>query len=101
MFSFSSSPTDIERHARLVQLSPLDAVRAWLTGDWGPDDEPALCAAIRRDPGVDLDDDEIVSVFSQVLSPDDYRADKAEAVLTLLQGAAQFRLTEPKKPKQR
>lgn len=101
MLDFFSGPTDFARHARLVQLAPLDAVRAWLTGDWGPGDEPALCAAIRRDPEIALTDDEIVSVFFEVLSEDDFRADKAEAVLTLLRGAAQFRIPEPKAPKRR
>ena len=99
MFDSFFGPLDITRHARLVQLAPLAAVRAWLTGDWGPGDEPALCTAIRRDAGVDLDDDEMVSVFTQVLTADDYRADKAEAVLTLLRGAAQFRVPAPKAPR--
>ena len=84
----------LERRARLVQLPPLGAVRAWLRGDFGRGDEDALCAAIRRDPGVELTDDEIISVFYEVLGEDDFRPAKAEAVLTLLREAVQFRLPE-------
>jgi hypothetical protein len=84
----------LERRARLVQLSPIAAVRAWLRGDFGRGDEDALCTAIRRDPAVALTDDEIVSVFYEVLGEDDFRPTKAEVVLTVLREAVQFRLPE-------
>ncbi|HEX8298252.1 MAG TPA: hypothetical protein VF594_03755 [Rubricoccaceae bacterium] len=87
----------LARRARLVQLTPIGAVRAWLRGDVGRGDEAALCAAIRRDPEVDLTDDEIVAVFYEVLSDADFRPDKAEAVLTLLREAVQFRLPTPRR----
>ncbi len=80
------------RRARLLQMPPITAVRAWLRGDFGMGDEDALCIAIRRDPGVELTRDEIVSVFYEVLGEDDFHPSKAEAVLTLLREAAQFRL---------
>jgi hypothetical protein len=49
-----------ERFERLRGLAPIDAVRAWLDGDFGIDDEPAMISAIRKDPRVSLSDDEII-----------------------------------------
>ena len=46
----------------LCSLSPLEAVRTWLDGDFGIDDEPALIEAIRKDPRVKLSDDQIIAV---------------------------------------
>lgn len=89
---FDPFETVLDRRARLVQMTPITAVRAWLRGDFGLGDEDALCAAIRRDPAVELTDDEIVSVFYEVLGEDDFRPAKAEAVLTLLREAVQFRV---------
>jgi hypothetical protein len=42
-------PRDKKRFENLRSLSPVDAVRAWLDGDFGMGDEPALISAIRRD----------------------------------------------------
>jgi hypothetical protein len=49
-----------ERFERLRALSPIDAVKAWLDGDFGIDDEPAMISAIRKDPRISLSDDEII-----------------------------------------
>ena len=89
---FDPFETVLDRQARLVQMAPIAAVRTWLRGGFGPGDEDALCAAIRRDPAVGLTGDEIVSVFYEVLGEDDFRPAKAEAVLTLLREAVQFRV---------
>lgn len=48
-----------ERFERLRALTPIDAVRAWLDGDFGIGDEPAMLAAIRRDTRVTGSDDDI------------------------------------------
>jgi len=49
-----------ERFERLRSLAPIDVVQAWLDGDFGIDDEPAMISAIRKDPRVSLSDDEII-----------------------------------------
>ena len=41
-------------------LTPIDAVRAWLDGDFGIGDEAAFVAAIRRDTRVSGSDDDII-----------------------------------------
>ena len=51
---------NVERHARLAQLEPLEAVRALFAGDFGIGEESALCFAIRRDARVALSDDALV-----------------------------------------
>ncbi len=79
------------RRARLSRFAPEAAVRAWLDGDFGFDDEDVLCDAIRRDPDVTLTDDEIETVFMNVFERG-ARPDEAPAVLTLLREAAQFRM---------
>ena len=43
-----------ERFEALRALTPIDAVQAWLDGDFGIEDQPALIAAIRKDPRVSL-----------------------------------------------
>ena len=49
-----------ERFEKLRALTPIDAVKAWLDGDFGIDDEPAMISAIRKDARVSLSDDEII-----------------------------------------
>ena len=61
------SPPDLGRHARLVQLSPLEAARTFFDGAFYPSDEPALCFAIRKHPGVDLDDDALIDAIFDAL----------------------------------
>lgn len=48
-----------ERFDRLRALAPIDAVRAWLDGDFGMGDESALLTAIRKDARVVGSDDDI------------------------------------------
>ena len=56
-----------ERFDRLRALAPVDAVRAWLDGDFGIGDEPAMIAAIRRDTRVSLSDDDITDAVCDAM----------------------------------
>ena len=60
-------PQNIERFERLRALSPIDAVRAWLEGEFGIGDEPAIIEAIRRDTRVTLSDDAITDVMCDAM----------------------------------
>jgi hypothetical protein len=51
--------TKQDRHDTLKSLSPLEAIRAWLSETIGPGDRSALALAIQRDRRIELDDDEI------------------------------------------
>lgn len=59
MEQFFGLTPNLERHARLAALSPAEAMRAFVEGDFGLGEESALFHAIRRDPGVTLSDDEL------------------------------------------
>lgn len=48
-----------DRINALKALSPLEAIRAWLSETTGPGDRFALAMAIQRDRRIELDDDEI------------------------------------------
>ncbi|MFM8379706.1 MAG: hypothetical protein ACKOB1_10330 [Planctomycetia bacterium] len=48
-----------DRINALKALSPLEAIRAWLSEAVGPEDRSALSLAIQRDRRIELDDDEI------------------------------------------
>ncbi len=87
--SVSESPA--VRQARLARLSPDGAIRAFLAGDFGPNDEAVLCDAIRKDAGVTLTDDEMMTVFMDCFERG-AQPHEAPAVLTLLREAAQFRM---------
>ncbi|HTV41764.1 MAG TPA: hypothetical protein VMF08_14375 [Candidatus Sulfotelmatobacter sp.] len=52
-------PQDTKRFEKLSALSPIDAVRAWLDGDFGIGDEPALISAIRKDSRIKISDEAI------------------------------------------
>jgi hypothetical protein len=52
-------PQDKKRFEKLSALSPVDAVRAWLNGDFSMGDEPALISTIRKDPRIKISDDAI------------------------------------------
>jgi len=56
-----------ERFDRLRALAPIDAVRAWLDGDFGIGDEPAMLAAIRRDARVAGSDDDITDAICDAM----------------------------------
>ena len=64
---FPGFRSDPARHARLVQLSPAQAARALLDGEFTIGDEPPLCFALRKDPRVTLDDDAILEVFFEMM----------------------------------
>jgi len=63
----SVQPQNKERFERLRALTPIDAVRAWLDGDFGIDDEPAMLAAIRRDARVAGSDDDITDAICDAM----------------------------------
>ena len=52
---------------RYGHLNPIEAVRRWLGGDFGIDDEPAMIEAIRKDPRVSLSDDKIIELMGEAI----------------------------------
>ena len=76
-------PLDKKRFETLSALSPVDAVRAWLDGDFGMGDEPALISAIRKDARIKISDDEIEDAIMDAM--DD--GTDAEACLKRLTGS--------------
>lgn len=52
---------------RLKRLSPIEAIQTWLDGDFGLDEEPVLCAAIRKDLRITLSHDEIFASLSETM----------------------------------
>ena len=56
-----------QRFESIRKVAPIDAVQAWLNGEFGIDEEPALIEAIRRDPRVTGSDDEIIDTFCAAL----------------------------------
>lgn len=59
-----------QRQEALKKLSPLEAVQTWIDGDFGLDDESALCEAIRKDPRVTLSDDDISEIIFEAILTD-------------------------------
>lgn len=59
--------TPQERFDKLGGLAPIDAISAWLDGDFGIGDEPALITAIRRDTRVSLSDEEIIDTICRAI----------------------------------
>lgn len=49
-------PLDQERFDRLRALSPTAAIAAWLEGDFGLGDTPAMISAMRKDPRISVSD---------------------------------------------
>jgi hypothetical protein len=60
-------PANKERFEKLRSLSSVAAVQAWLEGDFGIGDEPALLFAIRKDARITLSDDQITDVMSDAM----------------------------------
>lgn len=56
-------PQNKNRFENLSALAPVDAVRAWLAGDFGMGEEPALISAIRKDARISLSDDDITDAI--------------------------------------
>ena len=75
-------PQDKKRFEKLSALTPIDAVRAWLDGDFGIGDEPALISAIRKDSRVKASDN---AIEDAILDAMDESLD-AEACLARLAG---------------
>lgn len=61
---------DFARHARLASLSPVGAIRAFIEGAFGMNEESAIAFAIRQDPDVLLSDDEIVDQLAPAMGTD-------------------------------
>jgi hypothetical protein len=64
---YKLQPQNRARFERLSGLAPLGAVRAWLDGDFGMGDEPALILAIRKDERVSLSDDDIIDTICDAM----------------------------------
>ena len=60
-------PQNKKRFETLRALAPVDAVRAWLDGDFGIGDEPALISAIRKDSRISLSDDDITDAIMDAM----------------------------------
>jgi hypothetical protein len=76
-------PQDKQRFEKLSALSPVAAVRAWLNGDFGMGDEPALISAIRKDSRIKISDDAIEDVIMDAMGEEL----DAEACLKRLTGS--------------
>lgn len=57
------TPRNIEQFKKRSELSPLEAVKAWLEGELAIGDEPALISAIRKDTRVTASDSDIEDVI--------------------------------------
>ena len=76
-------PQDKKRFEKLSALLPVDAVRAWLDGDFGMGDEPALISAIRKDSRIKISDDAIEEAIMDAMDEEL----EAEACLERLVGS--------------
>jgi hypothetical protein len=76
-------PQDKKRFEKFGALLPVDAIRAWLDGDFGMGDEPGLISAIRKDPRIKISDDAIEEAIMDAM---DEELD-AEACLERLVGS--------------
>ena len=52
-----------DNYKRLESLSPLEAVRVWLAGDFAIDEDEALLSAVRSDLSVRLPDERIFEII--------------------------------------
>jgi hypothetical protein len=69
-------PLNQERFEHLRRLTPLEAIKAMLEGEFGIGDEPAIAEAIRKDKRITLSDDAIVDFLSEAMLQDDCGAQK-------------------------
>ena len=67
---------DEARLERLRKLSPVEAAKTWLEGDFGIDEEPALLEAVRKDKHIMLPDDKIIDLFSEAMMEEDVDAEE-------------------------
>jgi hypothetical protein len=63
-----------ERFERLRKLTPIEATRSWLEGDFGLNDEPATMEALRKDKRITISDDKIIDLFAEVMMEEDVDA---------------------------
>jgi hypothetical protein len=61
---------DENRFQRVTNLTPIEAIRAWLNGEFGIYDEPAIIAVIRKDLKIKLSDDEIMEFLFKAIVED-------------------------------
>lgn len=76
-------PTNPERFESLRKLTPIKAVKAWMEGDFGIGDEPALLEAIRKDKRITLSDEQIEDIMADAM--DDEGADPQKYLSLLAQ----------------
>jgi hypothetical protein len=76
-------PQDMKSSEELRALSPLDAIRAWLDGDFCIGDEPAMISAIRKDSRIKLSGE---AIEDAILDATDEELD-AEACFKRLTGS--------------
>ena len=76
---------DQARLEHLRKLSPVEATRTWLEGDFDIDDQPALLEALRRDRHIMLSDHKIIELFAEAMMEQDV---DAEGFLERLERAA-------------
>ena len=69
------------RFEKLRTLSPIEAVRAWLDGDFGFGEEAALIAAIRKDTRITRSDDGIIDFMADALMEEGTDAQECLAFL--------------------
>ncbi|HZV36199.1 MAG TPA: hypothetical protein VFB72_16605 [Verrucomicrobiae bacterium] len=62
-FVLMFSPKDKKRFEKIRSFTPIDAVLAWLEGDFGIGDETALIEAIRKDKRISISDEAITDVI--------------------------------------
>lgn len=67
---------DEARLERLRKLSPIEATRTWLEGDFGIDEEPVLLEALRKDKHIMLSDDKIIDLFAEAIMEEDVDAEE-------------------------
>ena len=57
-----------DRFEKLKSLTPIQAVEAWLNGEFGIGDEPAMIAAIRKDQRIQLSDQMIIQLIGDAMA---------------------------------
>ena len=67
IISENEGMADYNRFESLRTLSPVNAVKAWLDGDFGFGEETALIEAIRKDSRITRTDDEIIDFMADAL----------------------------------
>jgi hypothetical protein len=60
-------PVNKERYEHLRALAPFEAVRAWINGEFGIGDEPAMISAIRKDTRISISDEAIEDILMDAM----------------------------------